>query len=167
MPLPPLPDGPYVRHAARVLLMNREDRLLLFRFRGKRGDVWLTPGGGIDEGEAVNVAAARELFEETGLVVAPEALGGLVAATGGYADLGWKKGVFREDYFFHRVDSHDLDMSGFTDYERSSISGHHWWSVEELTATTDEVVPWGLVPLLASILRDGPPENAVALPWHH
>lgn len=164
----PLPEGPYARHTARVLLMDKEDRLLLFKFHSSKRDfVWLTPGGGIDEGEAVNVAAARELWEETGLTVSPEALGGLVAVTGGFADLGWKKGVFREDFFFHRVDSMDLDMSGFTEVERKAISGHRWWTVEELAATDEAVVPWGLVPLLASILRDGPPENVVALPWHH
>jgi len=28
-------------------------------------------------------------------------------------------------------------------------------------------VPWGLAPLLTAILRDGPPRNVVALPWHH
>jgi hypothetical protein len=77
------------------------------------------------------------------------------------------KGVFREDLFFHRVDSLDIDTSGFTAVERAAISEHRWWSVEELVSTEENVVPWGLVPLLTSILRDGRPENAVALPWHH
>ena len=164
-----LPQGPYARHTARVLLMNKEDRLLLFKYQdGRRSrHSWLTPGGGIDDGEAVDVAAARELLEETGLVVPPGELGGLVAATGGYADFGWVKGAMREDYFFHRVDSLDIDTSGFTSYERKTISEHRWWSIADLEATDERVVPWGLAPLLASILRDGPPENLVELPWHH
>ncbi|MEZ0107563.1 8-oxo-dGTP pyrophosphatase MutT (NUDIX family) [Catenulispora sp. EB89] len=164
----PLPEGPYARHTARVLLMNKEDRLLLFKYQdGRRSHTWLTPGGGIDDGETVDAAAARELWEETRLVVAPEELGGLVAATGGYADFGWKKGTFREDYFFHRVDTRDIDMSGFTAYERKTISEYRWWSIADLEATDERIVPWGLAPLLTSILRDGPPENLVELPWHH
>lgn len=165
----PLPEGPYARRTARVLLMDKEDRLLLFKFGSRRRNhVWLTPGGGIDEGEAVNVAAARELREETGLVVTPEQLGAVVAMTGGYAELGsWIKGNIREDFFFHRVDSLNIDNSGFTDYERKSIAEIRWWSVADLESTAENVVPWGLVPLLKSLLRDGPPANFVELPWHH
>ncbi|TPX01005.1 NUDIX domain-containing protein, partial [Schumannella luteola] len=42
------------RLVARVLLFDREDRLLLFRTTApdsSGADRWLTPGGGVDPGE--------------------------------------------------------------------------------------------------------------------
>ncbi|MDB1086805.1 NUDIX domain-containing protein [Streptomyces sp. ACA25] len=48
------------------------DLLLLVRVRGR--DCWELPGGGIDAGETPREAAVRELLEESGQVVAPEAL---------------------------------------------------------------------------------------------
>jgi 8-oxo-dGTP pyrophosphatase MutT (NUDIX family) len=48
------------------------DRVLLVHERAR--DCWELPGGGIDPGETPRQAAARELWEETGEVVAPDAL---------------------------------------------------------------------------------------------
>src|SRR4051812_24176660 len=88
--------GPYVRRAARVLLLDAADRVLLLRFvtNGPDGSAggWLTPGGGVADDESLPQAAARELLEEVGLVVDPDRLGRPVAVTAGYADLGWASG---------------------------------------------------------------------------
>ncbi len=62
------------RSCVRVVLQDRGGRILLFRSRlASRSprDWWELPGGGIEPGESYQQAAARELAEETGLVVAP------------------------------------------------------------------------------------------------
>ena len=56
---------PAPRPAARVLLLDAKDRLLLFRW--KPPNVWITPGGGLEVRETYEKAALRELWEETGL----------------------------------------------------------------------------------------------------
>ena len=164
-------DGGYRRRSARVLLVDRAGRLLLFQFvdeeRPQYRASWLTPGGGVNPGEELSQAAARELWEEIGLVVAPPALGPVVALTSGYVDLGWAVGVFRDDFFFYRVDRHEVDTSRLDERERRELTGHRWWSIEEMAGTDELIYPFGLVPLLTDLLAGHIPAEPVRLPWHH
>ena len=66
------------RQAARTLLIADGSVLLIKGCdpaRPEAGTWWLTPGGGIDDGESLEVAAVREVLEETGLQLAPDELG--------------------------------------------------------------------------------------------
>ncbi len=49
----------------RSVAVDAEGRVMLVRHTYLEG--WWLPGGGVDRGEAIGDAAARELFEETGL----------------------------------------------------------------------------------------------------
>lgn len=60
-------EGAVGRHAVRVLLIDDDQRLLLFRYIADDGErFWCPAGGGIDPGESPEDAAGREVFEETG-----------------------------------------------------------------------------------------------------
>ncbi|MFI0352682.1 NUDIX hydrolase [Actinomadura sp. 9N407] len=164
----PRADG-YRRRTARVLLLDGADRVLLFKFMDFQGSgfCWITPGGGVEDGEELSDAAARELREETGLVVGPGELGPPVAMTHGYADRPWASGEFRDDFFHVRTRAHEVDVSGLGEYERSHVLEHRWWTLDELAATTDPVLPHELVPLLRDLLAGVVPSEPVQLPWHH
>ena len=154
--LPAGPDEVVERRAARVLLVDAAGRVLLFHgcdpADASAGSWWFTPGGGLDPGETPAQGAARELAEETGLVVAPSALGGAVHAR--VASFRFAGGAYRqtEDFFALRVDAHDVDTAGFSELETRAVLGHRWWTVAELRETDDLVYPAELPDLVERAL---------------
>jgi 8-oxo-dGTP pyrophosphatase MutT (NUDIX family) len=146
-----------LRHAVRALLLDEHDRVLLFRtVHPDTGAVfWFTPGGGIEPGEDVRGAAARELEEETGQRDVD-----LAAEIWHRRHLLTWRGVRhdqRERWFLARVAHFAPDMSNVTDQERIDLTAWRWWSVEELAATRDGLAPRDLGSLLEALPRDGPP----------
>lgn len=160
----------YARRSARVLLVDGENRVLLFRCnvvadRPEEAQIWVTPGGGVGEGEGLHDAAVRELREETGLRVEAASLMPHVAYSEGL--VGWTEGVFRDDYFFHRVDRYEVDTAGQEAFERAQINEHRWWTVAELRGTTEFIVPIELGQLLVELLVSRIPMRPRVLAWHH
>ena len=143
------------RTAARVLLVDAAGRVLLFSgFDPARPGhrYWFTPGGGLDPGETMADGAARELAEETGLVVAPAALGEPVWHETMEYPFDGVRYRQEQDFFLVRVPSWEVDVSGFDAIKRASVDGHRWWTLPELTATTERFYPSGLVDLLRRVL---------------
>ena len=159
----------YVRRSGRVILADTENRILLIAYRGNLDPLyWITPGGGIDATESPAQAAVRELGEETGVLLTPAELGPQVATASGHLDIpGWLSGEFREDYFFHRLDTAGaaLDTSGLLHYESASIVEYRWWSPDELARTDQTVYPLGLTGLLGGLLAGRIPPEPIMLPW--
>jgi 8-oxo-dGTP pyrophosphatase MutT (NUDIX family) len=146
------------RRAARVLLLDSEDRVLLLHGidPGRAGTFWwFTPGGGLDEGETHAQGAARELFEEIGLRVDPAALGEPVHAE--VARFSYDNRDYRQDqlFFVHRVTSWEVDTAGMDDEERATISETRWWSAEEIEASDELIYPEELAALVRRCATDG------------
>lgn len=84
------PACPSCRHivyhdpkVAATCIVEREGRILMIKRGLEPGlGLWCMPGGYVDRGEVVEEAAAREVLEETGLVVKVEGLVGLFSEKG-------------------------------------------------------------------------------------
>ncbi len=118
---------------------------------------WFTVGGGRAPGEPAREAAARELREETGLLVAPGELAGPVwERTADFPYLGQPCRQHEEFFVLRLGAGAELSRAGWTALEVATITDVRWWSVQELRTTVDTVYPAGLAELLAELLADPP-----------
>lgn len=151
-------DGVRFRHAARVLLFDAEDRLLLARGHDIDDPArhwWFTIGGGREPGESARDAAVRELREETGLVLPPKDLTGPVLTRTALFDF-LSETVRQYEKFFlaHHVGTAPLDTRGWTAVEHAMMDDLRWWDLEELARQDEQVYPEGLAEI-AKRLVDG------------
>ena len=148
------------RRAGRVLLVDLAGRVLLLH----GGDParpglrwWFTPGGGLVPGETTVDAAARELFEETGLRAGPAELGEPVwheVAEFSYSARDYRQ---EQDFYLLRVADWQVDTAGMDEEERLTITEHRWWSVAEIEASNEQIFPAGLAGLLRRLTADAVP----------
>ena len=148
----PCAEGATLRPTVRVLLIDPAGRLLLIKvvaFDG--GDpVWFLPGGGLEPGESAELAARREVAEETGLLgcgIGAEVWQRRVVHT--IDAVTWD---LRERYFLAPVAAFDPVPAGLTPYEAANILELRWWTLEELSTTSERLVPQGLGALFAPYL---------------
>lgn len=152
-------DGLRFRRAARVLLLDAEDRLLLVRGHDvdqPERSWWFTVGGGIDPGESAREAAVREVREETGLLLDDAALVGPVLTRSALFDFYAEHCRQDEEFFLARVadalDTAAIARDGWTEVELDVLDELRWWRLDDLAAETREVFPEGLPDLVRPLL---------------
>lgn len=139
------------RRAVRVIVTDGSSVLMLSDTDpGVPGSVWwVTPGGGIDPGEGPLDAAVRELAEETGRLVAPADLAGPLLRR--FVVHGYSDQVLGQSELFYLLQvaaPFDLDVSGFTEEEKITISSWAWLPIAELAHLPQPIWPADLVQLI-------------------
>jgi ADP-ribose pyrophosphatase YjhB (NUDIX family) len=157
----PVAPGAVLRPTVRVLLLDAQDRVLLFEMHTADGRVfWCPPGGGIDGDESPEDASLRELREETGW--RDPSIGPLIGHRRHVVT--WNDGITydcRERWYLARVDALEVDDAGWTEDERLDMGRHHWWTLDELRGTDEDLTPTDLADRVRTILTEGPPR----VPW--
>lgn len=141
-----------------MVLLNDDNAILLIEVvPASAAPFWLTPGGAVEPGETTREAAARELHEETGIMVMPASLLGPV----------WRRehrfewdGVLihqQEEFFLARHDGAvEAALNNVDSVEAATSRSLRWWPIEEVaSADTERFVPASLVHHLRLLLLGG------------
>lgn len=138
------------RPAARLLLLDPDSRVLLFRFTpDDRAPFWCTAGGALDPGETYEAAARRELIEETGLDLDP---GPQVAQRDVvFTTIEGDPVTADERYFLIRTPTTDIATHGHTALERRVMQRWHWFTRDELGDWAEKIYPEDIVAMLDAL----------------
>ncbi len=148
--------APIVRTAARVILLDPADRVLLLGARDPADGrlVWFVPGGGVEPGESLTEAATRELAEEVPLA-------GVLSLRGPvwhrHHDFSWNgKLISQTEWYFvgrleEPLDPAQIHVGGA---EEEFFAGARWASVDDLRGWADDQImaPRRLPELLAALV---------------
>jgi ADP-ribose pyrophosphatase YjhB (NUDIX family) len=150
-----------LRPAARVIVVDEDERVLLVRFDfGDGSPVWATVGGGLEPGETHEQAALRELAEETGLEDVE--LGPHVWSRTHVFELGLRWDGQTEVYFLLRTPPFEpRPQHSWEQLNAEYVTAIRWWTLEELESSEEQFAPRRLGELLRALLRDGPPSEPV------
>ena len=147
-----------VRQAARVLVLTLDEHVLLLRLEPSfRDPFWVTPGGGLDEGETFETAARRELREEVGrddLDVGPCIWTRHVTFT-------WERWRVRQEERTFLVPVDEAFEAVTVHPDEEPITGSGWFTASRLRALDEIVYPVGLPEHLSRLLHAGVPSEPI------
>ena len=135
------------RLTARVLLFDPCGRILLLKGRlPSAPDApgwWFTVGGGIEPGETPQIAALREIVEETGFTEID--LGPTLFETDQILrDRRGRPVRHRSTFFFARCAGGEPSRAGWQALEREFVDDIRWWELGDLQKSGEPVYPLDL-----------------------
>lgn len=163
-----------IRNSVKLILLNENNELLLMstddkKIQGKDGNYngrfWQMVGGKIEEGETLEEAAYRELYEETGLKKEEVEVKDIVWY--GEVDLMMhgKLTKVKQSFVIARTFNKNVSLENLTEEEKPICNKLEWFSLDKIKKCADIIYPVLLTDerYLPAILKGNIPKNIIQI----
>lgn len=145
------PSKKRLRRAARIIVLDSDNRALMFRFDvADRPPFWVTAGGECEPGESFDEAARRELFEETGITADPGPQ--IARTTPEFITVEGEPVQADERYYVVRVAEAVIDTANHTELEKCVMTEHRWFTLAELRDWPEAIFPQNIAAIIEDYL---------------
>jgi double-stranded uracil-DNA glycosylase len=154
-------SGLPLRPAARAVVLDPANRILLVRFVFPDGKtVWVPPGGGVEPDETHEHAIERELAEESGLRVFEPGPCVWIREHWFTSMAGWA-GQAERIYLVRTAAFEPAPEWSVDQLRAEGIAEQRWWTLEELERSDAIFAPRRLPELVRELVASGPPPEPV------
>ncbi len=141
-----------LRRAARIIVLDPDQRALMFRFDvPDRPPFWVTAGGECEPGESFDGAAKRELFEETGITADPGQQ--IARTTPEFVTVEGEPVRADERYYLVRVERAQISTANHTELEKCVMTRHRWFTIAELRDWHEAIFPHNIAEIIEQELE--------------
>ncbi len=152
------------RKSSRAIVLNKQNHMFLFRysfdFFAEKESIWITPGGGLDEGESFEEALKRELFEELGIELSEsDSTPQIYYRTPLYELSNGEKVQSEERFYLVRLDETEFSYANWTESENKRMTAGKWWSLEEIKQSKETFFSKDILEILERLSRGEIPKE--------
>ena len=161
-----------IRHSIKIILLNETDDLLLMRIDDPRtkgigedykGPFWTMIGGQIEPGESVLEAAARELFEETGISGKGVSFGPIVWFGEYDLILYGKPTHIKQRFIVAKTKQQALSLANLTQDEAKIVTQLAYFSLHDIIHSNEIIYPIPLPDYLPDIIAGKYPRDPIEI----
>ncbi len=152
------------RKSSRAIVLNKQNQIFLFRytfdFFAEKEFIWITPGGGLDDGESFEEALKRELFEELGIELSgSDSTPQIYYRTPLYELKSGETVRSEERFYLVCLDETEFSYTNWTESENKRMTAGKWWSVEEIKTSGEKFFSEDILEILERLSKGEIPKK--------
>ena len=156
------------RKSSRAIILNKRNEIFLFRytfdFFAEQESIWITPGGGLDDGESFEEALKRELFEELGIELSGSDSTPQIYYRFPLYELKSGETVQSEERFYLvRLDETEFSYTNWTESENKRMTAGKWWSAEEIEVSGEKFFSEDILEILERLSKGDIPTEPIEI----